>query len=313
MRLLLLALLLAACSPAEPPDSPATGSGPSLTPTPVVVSLLGTDLFPPVPDSATAALQSAELAEAQAAFDEDPDAEESAIWLGRRTAYMWNYRAAIQIYTEGLAKHPNSARLLRHRGHRYLSVREFDQAIEDFVRAAELTEGTPDEVEPDGQPNAAGIPTGTLQTNIWYHLGLAYFFKGEYVLSAAAMQTCFDLAANNDMRVAAADWLYLAMRRAGMPARQVISFVTPDLPLIENTSYLRRILMYRGLMEPDSLLGAGKALDLAVQGYGVGSQYLLRGDTAKAVTTFQAVLDTGYWSAFGYIAAEADLARMAPD
>ena len=55
-----------------------------------------------------------------------------------------------------------------------MTVRELDNAIADFERATELTEGQPDEVDPDGLPNALGIPTSTLQFNIWYHLALAH-------------------------------------------------------------------------------------------------------------------------------------------
>ncbi|MBN4056352.1 hypothetical protein JYT20_01390 [Rhodothermus sp. AH-315-K08] len=313
MRTFLLALLLSGCAPSsDSGESPQT----SANDIPEVVSLLGTALYPPQPDSSTAARQLEQLAEAQANFDAAPEDVDSYVWLGRRTAYMWQYHAAIQIYSDGLDKHPDSPHLLRHRGHRYMSVRDFDNAIADFARAAELTNGLPDEVEPDGQPNAAGIPTSTLQTNIWYHLALAHFYKGDFVQAAAAMQTCLDLAANNDMKIAAADWLYMALRRsdadgADASARMAIDFVTPDLPILENHSYHRRILMYKGLVSPDSLLGAGEALDMATQGYGVGNYYLLEGDSSRAQETFRAVLETGYWAAFGYIAAEADLARMA--
>ncbi|MBO6575624.1 MAG: hypothetical protein JJ896_11525 [Rhodothermales bacterium] len=304
--LLATALLLMGC--AESTDSEA----PLDTPEPEATSLLGDALFPVPGDSATVARQTAQLEEAQANFDAAPDEVDSYVWVGRRMAYMGRYRDAIATYTEGLDKHPDSPHLLRHRGHRYLSVREFDNAIADFERAAALTDGQPDEVEPDGQPNAAGIPTSTLQTNIWYHLALAHYYKGEFDAAAAAMKTCFDLAANNDMRVAAADWLYMAYRRQGMEtlADAAVSFVTPELEILENHSYHRRILMYRGMMEPDSLLGDGAALEMATQGYGVGNYYLVEGDTARALTTFAGVLDTGFWPAFGYIAAEADLARL---
>ncbi|MFT7553095.1 MAG: tetratricopeptide (TPR) repeat protein, partial [Rhodothermales bacterium] len=286
MRLLLALLALfsvvGCAAPEQNPTQPVTESGTqgtTLTMPAEAMSLLGTELFQLASDSATTARQEAQLAEAQAALDAAPGQVDSWIWLGRRTAYLSRYREAIDIYSEGLDQHPDSPHLLRHRGHRYLSLREFDLAIADFVRAAELTDGTPDEVEPDGQPNASGIPTSTLQTNIWYHLSLAYYYKGEFAQAAEAMQACFDLAANNDMKVAAADWLYMSLRRAGMDeaARSAIDFVTPELEILENHAYHRRILMYKGAMEPDDLLGDGAALEMATQGYGVGNWYLLQG------------------------------------
>ena len=92
------------------------------------------------------------LADAREAWRAEPEAESSFIWVGRRLAYLGRYREAIDWYTRGLEAHPDSFRLLRHRGHRYISVRELDAAIADLSRAASLIEGVPDEVEEDGAP-----------------------------------------------------------------------------------------------------------------------------------------------------------------
>ena len=54
---------------------------------------------------------------------------------------------------------------------------------------AELTSGLPDEVEPDGLPNAQNIPTGTLQFNIFYHLGLAHYLKGDLAAALDAYRS----------------------------------------------------------------------------------------------------------------------------
>ena len=51
---------------------------------------------------------------------------------------MWRYREAIEIYTKGIALHPTNALFYRHRGHRYITVRELDRAVADLARAAEL-------------------------------------------------------------------------------------------------------------------------------------------------------------------------------
>ena len=61
--------------------------------------------------------------------------------------------------------------MYRHRGHRYITVAQFDRAIADFEKAVALIKGTPDEIEPDGAPNPTGKPRSTLHFNIWYHLG----------------------------------------------------------------------------------------------------------------------------------------------
>ena len=98
-------------------------------------------------------------------------------------------------------------------------------------------------------------------------------------------------------------------------ADALLPAVTEDMEIIENDSYFNRIMMYKGLIEPEELLFVDEtisdgSLELATQGYGVGNWYLYNGDTTKAIQTFQKVTEGEYWSAFGYIAAEADLVRL---
>ena len=49
---------------------------------------------------------------------------------------------------------------------------------------------------------------------------------------------------------------------------------------------------------------------LATQGYGVANWYFVNGEVDKAKEILNKVLGGKYWSAFGYIAAEADVKRM---
>ena len=280
-----------------------------------VLSLSGDTLVaPPLGPEREAAMQQ-DLDEARAQYELQPANADALIWLGRRTAYLWQYREAIDIFSEGIEKHPTDARLYRHRGHRYISVRDFEAAIKDLEQAALLIEGTEDEVEPDGQPNAAGIPTSTLHTNIWYHLGLAYYLKGDFEQALEAYEKCLAASANNDMRIATLDWLYMTLRRLEreQEAIEAIVPITEDLEILENHAYHRRILMYKGLIQPEALLSVDavedRALTLATQGYGVANWYLYNGQPDLAETLFEEILQGSYWAAFGYIAAEAELAR----
>ena len=297
-----------------PPDTDAAqGPEAEATQTPEATSLLGQPLYrqAPSPDA------EANLAEAQANFDQDADDVENIIWLGRRLAYLWRYQDAIAVYTEGIRKYPDEPKLYRHRGHRYISIRAFDKAVADLERAADLIEGTEDEVEPDGQPNDAGIPTSTLHTNVFYHLGLAYYLQGHFDKALDAYQKCLAAAGNNDMRVATLDWLYMTLRRLDRPdeADAAIASVHADMQLLENFAYHRRLLMYKGEIPPDSLLRVDDAddaaLTLATQGYGVGNYYLVSGERERAMEIFRQVVGGDYWPAFGYLAAEADLNRAA--
>src|SRR5918998_1529514 len=121
---------------------------------PGAISLLGDTLRTLPLERETRRRYEQQLAQARSAYERAPADVDSIIWLGRREAYLGHFREAIRIYTRGIQLHPYDARFYRHRGHRYISVREFNNAIVDLERAARLAEVRPDQVEPDGQPNA---------------------------------------------------------------------------------------------------------------------------------------------------------------
>jgi tetratricopeptide (TPR) repeat protein len=281
---------------------------------PEATSLLGKPLHPIELPAETRKGLEANLAQAEAEHAKNPKSEDAIIWLGRRQAYLWRYRDAIDTFSKGLALHPNSYKLYRHRGHRYITVREFDRAVADFEKAAALIKNVPDEIEPDGAPNKHGKPRSTSHSNIWYHLGLAYYLKGDFTNALRAYQECMKFSKNDDMRVATLDWLYMTYRRLGRhgAAKQVLQQVTEKMEILENDSYHKRLLMYKGTIKPEQLLDTTNADDLtiATQGYGVGNFYLVEGNKAKAKEIFEKVVTGRQWAAFGYIAAEVDLKRM---
>lgn len=279
-------------------------------------SLLGRPLSrPPISAAARPDLE-AKLFAARRAFDHTPTDPDSIIWLGRRTAYLGRYREAIAIYSRGIKLHPGDARLYRHRGHRYLTIRRLADATRDFERADQLTRGQPDQIEPDGLPNARGIPTSTLQSNIRYHLGLAYYLQGEFAKALPLYQRDVDAAVNPDMLVASTHWLYMTLRRLGRESEAAAALqpIRRDMEIIENGSYHRLLLMYQGAIPADSVLTPAERTDPvqdATVAYGVGNWHLYRGRTDQARAIFERIVTAPQWGAFGFIAAEAELARMA--
>lgn len=279
-------------------------------------SLFGKSLYRLEPSGASAQQTLDQLEEAERNWMADSTSEDAIIWYGRRLSYAGRYNDAIRVYSNGLIHHPDSYKLRRHRGHRYISIRNFDEAIVDLEQAAALTEGIPDAIEPDGLPNALNQPRSSDQTNIWYHLGLAHFLKGSFSKSATAFEKCVQLSTNDDMRVAATDWLYMCYRRLGRKDRadRLLTGIQPEMDIIENTSYHKRLLMYKGEIEADSLLQAAvnesNSLDLLTQGFGIGHWYLVNGDQGRASRIFQLITMQDNWAAFGFIAAEAELRRM---
>ncbi|MBI4549073.1 MAG: hypothetical protein HY707_13905 [Ignavibacteriae bacterium] len=281
---------------------------------PEAISLLGKPLYQPQFSEERQRQLEVDLSRAKLEYEKNPEDPDRIIWLGRRTAYLGRYREAIDIYTEGIKKHPNYAKLYRHRGHRYITVRELDKAIADLEKAAELIRGVPDEIEPDGMPNKYNIPTSTSHTNIWYHLGLAYYLKGGFQNAERCYIECLKFSKNDDMLCAASDWLYMTYRRLGKTeeAKKVLERIHRDMTILEDTAYHNRLLMYKGEIAPESLLSLDKADDLiiATYGYGVGNWYYDNGKEDKAIKIFKDVVNGTNWAAFGYIAAEVELKRF---
>ncbi|MEC9372921.1 MAG: hypothetical protein VYC34_03720 [Planctomycetota bacterium] len=281
---------------------------------PEAVSLEGELLYQPEMEASRREAYLVRLDEAQRRYNADRTSVERIVWYGRRLAYLGRYREAINVFSAGLAIHPDSAELLRHRGHRYITVRRFDEAIADLSRAARLIQGTEDVIEPDGIPNARNMPRSTLHTNIYYHLALAHYLKAEWEPAATAWRACLDASANDDMRIASIYWLQLTRRRMGdnAAADALLSVVSDRMDIIENETYLRLCLLFKtGRLpgqEAESNLGAG--IDNATEAYGAGMFRLLRGEREAAIDMFERALDSGAWAAFGAIAAEAELVRL---
>jgi tetratricopeptide (TPR) repeat protein len=312
--LAVLSAFLVSCQANErslPEGSPPEASLPTGA---QAVSLLGDTLFTPQLAPDVREDRERRLTEAREAYEADPSDAEAIIWLGRRTAYAGDYRSAIRIFDDGIAQHPDDPRFFRHRGHRFISTRQLERAIADLEQAASLIEGTPDEVEPDGLPNARNIPTSTLQSNIWYHLGLAHYLLGDFEGALAAYRECLAVSDNPDMLVATSHWLYMALRRLGREgeAAEVLAPIRADLDIIENDAYHRLLLVYKGELAADDLWDeVADALGNATIGYGIANWHLYNGRMPQARRALRRVLETGEWAAFGYIAAEAELARLA--
>jgi len=66
---------------------------------------------------------------------------------------LGRFREAIAVYSIGIDGHPEDSRLYRHRGHRFISIRLFERAVE--LMAGALW---------GWSPPATASPTGTATT-----------------------------------------------------------------------------------------------------------------------------------------------------
>lgn len=297
-------------------DTRKSAPAPPVSPPYQAISLLGDTLREmPLAENVRKRYED-QLLDAERAYEHTPSNADSIIWYGRRLGYLGRMREAIEVFSRGITLDSDNPWLYRHRGHRFLSVREFDAASGDLERAAALVTDRPDQVEPDGQPNAENKPISTLQSNILYHLALAYYLKGDYGRAAQVARQELAAANNDDRRVAIGHWLYTSLRRLGQDsaAASVAAPFSPDMQIVENQPYHKLMLLYKGVIPVDSVLAVspGKALSVSeiAAAYGVASWYAYNGHEAEAEAIWRQIVASGQWAAFGSIAAEVDLAHL---
>ena len=297
--LLILVLILVSCQSSQDPIKLVNPDKTIET-----VTLLGDTLMSPEIKEGKS-LDQFKLA--QNNYFRDQENPEMLIWYGRRVAYLGYFKEAIKIYTLGIEKFPYDARFYRHRGHRYISTRQYDNAINDFKKALELIDGKEDQIEPDGLPNSKNIPLSTLHGNIWYHLGLAYYLKNDMNNAAKSFSDRSVTHKFDDNIVSSAHWLYMIYRRQNKieQSNSIVENISKDMDIIENMSYHQTSLFHKGLIKESEMDIDEVAL------YSIANWYIYeKNDSLKAKDYYKELLDNGNPFSFAYIAAESDWKRL---
>lgn len=227
------------------------------------------------------------------------------IELGRHYIAGNRFRDAIDLYSRGIAEHPDSFKLLRHRGHRYINLRELDNAIVDLERAVALIGDEHNDVL---EYNASGEPTATYEHWVYYHIGLYHYLNENWEQAAAAYKKCVDTATTNPGRVGATDWLYNAYQKGGMTeqAEAAIAAIPADLDTNTGHPYFKRVMVYKGEWQATDFVDIERpgeqwsAVDITV-GYGIANWYRFNGDADRAATIHQKILQTPYWNSWAWV------------
>ena len=233
------------------------------------------------------------IARARTALDADPRNVQRVIALGVAQSGARQFREAIETFTRGLAIAPNDAMLYRWRGHRYISVREFDKAQSDLTR---------------------GLQLDSTNYGILFHLGVLRFIQGDFNAASALFTKAQPRAPDGGELAGSTDWLWMSLSRAGRAAdaKTMLARKLDTLPTTPGYAYVSRLKLYRGALTPETLFSPADTADVQVAtlSYGLGNWYLAQGDSAKAKATFQRAVKSGGWPGFGFIVSEVELARM---
>jgi len=228
---------------------------------------------------------------ARTALEANPKDIARIIDLGVAQSGARQFREAIATFTSGLEIEPNNALLLRWRGHRYLSVREFDRAFADLSRGSSL------------DPAIYGN---------WYHLGIVQYIRGDFAGAAASFAKAQPIAPDAGELAGSTDWLWMSLSRAGRGAdAKAMLDRRPDSKPVTN-AYTRRLQLYRGEIGPEAVVTTSDTDDVQVAtlAYGLGNWYLVRGDKAQARQWFERSIQSGGWPGFGFIVSEVELRRF---
>ena len=269
-----------------------------------IYNFMGEVLLPKEMDPAVADKYEKNLSDALANYQTHPDSLDLIIWYGRRLAYTGKYLEAIQVYADGMKLFPDSYRLRRHRGHRFISTRQLDRAVDDFEEAASLSEEAENQVEPDGIPNRLNQPLSNDKFNIWYHLGLAYYLNGRFDKALSSYIQCQEYSDNNDLKVATTYWQYLTYQKLGNSelADALISGFNTGIVLIENKAYLDLLKLYKGENDAEKLLEEASnenGLLNPTLAYGIGNYYQHKNEFDRANGIFLRVLETSSFNIIG--------------
>lgn len=230
--------------------------------------------------------------------------EDDFIQLGYQYYLLMQYRKAIDAYSRGLQQYPESFKLLRHRGHRYINVRELELAIADLQLALELYG---EDREPVVEVNYNGDENGTYEHWIWYHIGLYHYLMQDFDKAAEAYTHCVETALNDTLRVGATDWLYNSYRKAGRDAeaQRAIDAIGDDVDANHEHPYFKRVMVYKGITDPATLIDIEKPAENwtggdITTGYGVANWYAFNGDITTAQAIYDKILETPYWTAWAW-------------
>lgn len=304
LYLILALVLVIGCTSRKDQKS----STPDLPPGSEAISFSGKPIYVRKPDTAVVRRSDSllRIVQAKPSLSEDDYVE-----IGRLLVTENRYRDAIANYTEGISKHPGSFKLYRYRGHRYINLRQLDDAISDLNKARDLMANQPDAMELGGD----GKPTATTQHQVWYHIGVFHFLKKDYASCAAAFEKALEETKEPNNIAGASDWLYNAYQRMGekTKAENVLSPFTLDYPIEDkNYPYFRRLLLFKKLIAPEELIDVamdptGMSVQDMTKLYGLANFYAYNGNTEMANDLYKKVLLTDQWLGFAYAAAELDV------
>ena len=253
---------------------------------------------------------SGRIAKADEELKQAPLNPELLLAAGRARDGSLRFSESVQLYSKAIAVAPGDPRFYRMRGHRYISLRKFPEAIADLEKVRALA--------PSSFEGA-------------YYLGLAYYLNGAHNDAAnefarcvnmagkpddhartlpKGMPSCATLHQNLEFLVGLADWHWRALSRANRAAeaRDVLKAVPAGATIRDSVSSYRALLFHQGTMKEAEVLEGLTEGSYANAASALALSHMLAKRTAPACGLWKKAAAQP-WQNFGAIAAEVELAQ----
>ncbi|MDZ4675385.1 MAG: tetratricopeptide repeat protein, partial [Gemmatimonadota bacterium] len=149
---------------------------------------------------------------------------------------------------------------------------------------------------------------------VLFHLGIVRYAQGNFNGAAELFARAQPRAPDGGELAGSTDWLWMSLARGGRATEAAAMLARrPDsIPAPPGYAYAQRIKLYRGELTPATLFSPADTADVQVAtlNYGLGSWYMVQGDTARARAAFERAVRSTGWPGFGFIVAEAELRRL---
>lgn len=203
-------------------------------------------------------------------------------------------REGVESHSMGLTYDPFNPLLYRYRGHVCINIGRYIEGAADFELSLRLDPKNWD---------------------TWYHLGLAYYLLGDYERARKAYEGCIGVTDDVEKLVAVTDWYWMTLKHLGddAGAQAAIDKVPPDATIVDNGGYYKRLLVYKGLLDAESVYQEAEALTdnigFATQTYGLSYYYELKGNKKRAKEILDRIMarSEDAWSCFAVHAASVRL------
>ncbi len=223
----------------------------------------------------------------------EPNNAEFHLGRARALARLSRHADAISETTKAAQLDPKNPTALRDRGHYLINLHRTGEAVKDLARAEQMEKN---------------------DREIYYHLGLAHYILGDFRRAADDWQGCLRNVKTDDDRISCSAWAYPSLVRAGRSAeaQKVLDGVPQTMKPKDNTAYYDRLMLFKGLAQEEDVAKTMEkdAISKPTVGYSIGLWHLLNRRIDKAKSYFQTAASAEQKSAFGAVAAEAELKRM---